>query len=298
VNAVVSLLQFAGGLRLFSLESVGGRRDVSAFVGNDGVLALALALANLICLALVLAARSPALRMVGGCGIVLYLGALALNQSITALMALAAGSFVLLALSRGRRSLIGALIVILVLVGGLLVHPTLARRAHEAVAQIRAGNWDQALSYRWGPWAAAMEMAGSRPLVGWGPGTFGAEFVAHRLGAELRLHRRLVSPFLAGSFTEAHSEYLQAAAEAGVPAGLACLGAVGALVMGVVGTIRRAPDGPARREAILVLAIFCAGATAALTWFPLQRPITAVPLLLAAGRAWRCSGREDTADAA
>jgi hypothetical protein len=28
---------------------------------------------------------------------------------------------------------------------------------------------------------------------------------------------------------------------------------------------------------------------AALTWFPLQRPVTAVPILLAAGRAWRIS---------
>lgn len=298
VNAFVSLLQFTGGLRLFSLESVGGRLDVSAFAGNDGVLALALALASVIGLALALSARSSAFRVLGGAGTVLLLGALAVNQSLTALTSLAAGSIVLVVLSLRGRSLIGAVVVVLVLAGGLLVHPTLSRRAHEAVAQIRAGHWDQALTYRGGPWAAALEMARSRPLVGWGPGTFGAEFVTHRLGAELRLHRRLVNPSLAGSYTEAHSEYLQATAEAGVPAGLACLGAVGALTVGVLRAIRRSPDGPARREAILVLAILCAGGAAALTWFPLQRPITAVPLLLAAGRAWRCAGREDGAGAA
>ena len=298
VNACVSLLQFTGGLRLFSLESVGGRRDVSAFAGNDGVLALALALATLTCLALALSARSSAVRVARGGGIVLFLGALAVNQSLTALTSLAAGSIVLVALSLRGRSLIGALAVVVVLAGGLLLHPTLSRRAHEAAAQIRAGHWDQALTYRWGPWAAAVEMARSRPLAGWGPGTFGAEFVAHRLGAELRLHRRLVNPSLAGSYTEAHSEYLQAAAEAGVPAGLACLGAVGALTVGVLRAIRRAPDDPSRHEAILVLAILCAGGAAALTWFPLQRPITAVPILLAAGRAWRCSSREDAAGAA
>jgi len=295
VNAGVSLLQFTGGLRLFLLESVGGRRDVSAFVGNDGVLALALALATLTCLALVLSARSSAVRVAGGGGIVLLFSALAVNQSLTALTSLAAGSIVLVALSLRGRSLIGALVLVLVLAGGLLVHPTVSRRAHEAVAQIRAGHWDQALTYRLGPWAAAVEMARSRPLAGWGPGTFGAEFVAHRLGAELRLHRRLVNPLLAGSYTEAHSEYLQATAEAGVPAGLACLGAMCALTVGVLRAIRRTPDDPSRRDAILVLAILCAGGTAALTWFPLQRPITAVPLLLAAGRAWRCSGREDVA---
>ncbi len=37
----------------------------------------------------------------------------------------------------------------------------------------------------------------------------------------------------------------------------------------------------------MLAALLATGAAAALTWFPLQRPITAVPLLLAAGRAWR-----------
>jgi hypothetical protein len=37
----------------------------------------------------------------------------------------------------------------------------------------------------------------------------------------------------------------------------------------------------------LLLAVLAAGAAGAATWFPLQRPITAVPLLLAAGRSWR-----------
>jgi hypothetical protein len=41
----------------------------------------------------------------------------------------------------------------------------------------------------------------------------------------------------------------------------------------------------------MLLAVLVTGAAAALTWFPLQRPVTAVPLLLAAGRAWRISGR-------
>ena len=42
-------------------------------------------------------------------------------------------------------------------------------------------------------------------------------------------------------------------------------------------------------ETAVLLAILAAGATGALTWFPLQRPVTAVPLLLAAGRAWKVS---------
>src|SRR5262249_13915477 len=53
-------------------------------------------------------------------------------------------------------------------------------------------------------------------------------------------------------------------------------------------------------EAGFLLGFLGAGAAAALTWFPMQRPVTALPLLLAAGRAWRISSphEEPAADAA
>lgn len=290
LNASVSLLQFSGSVRLFQVEAIGGRLDVSALVGNDGLLALSLALSCLICLAAVVWARTPAMRLVAGGGIVLHLAALAVNQSLTALTALATGAIALVAMSFTRRSALAAIAVGVVLAAGVMLHPTLSRRAQATLELIRAGDWDTPLSYRLGPWAAALEMTRARPLVGWGPGTFAAELVPHRLQAELRFHRRFVNPFLAGSYTEAHSEYLQAAAEGGIPAGLAALAAMGALIAGLVRGIRRAPDGLSRREAIVLLALLCAGGVSALMWFPLQRPITAVPLLLAAGRAWRVSG--------
>ena len=71
------------------------------------------------------------------------------------------------------------------------------------------------------------------------------------------------------------------------------LGACGGLLALAVATAwrRRTP------EAIVLAAVLATGAAAALTWFPLQRPITAVPLLLAAGRAWKIAAEppeEDT----
>jgi hypothetical protein len=57
-------------------------------------------------------------------------------------------------------------------------------------------------------------------------------------------------------------------------------------------TALRRMEGPRRVEAVVIAAILVAGATAALTWFPMQRPITAVPLLLAAGRGWRLAAGE------
>jgi O-antigen ligase len=126
-------------------------------------------------------------------------------------------------------------------------------------------------------------MTRERPLLGFGPGTFPAEYIPHRLAAEIRAKRRFVSPLVTSSYAEAHSEYLQVASDAGILAALAAIGAVGGLLVAIVGAAwrRRSP------EAIVLAAVLATGAAAALTWFPLQRPITAVPLLLAAGRAWK-----------
>ena len=117
-------------------------------------------------------------------------------------------------------------------------------------------------------------MARERPWLGYGPGTFGAEYVPHRLAAEIRARRRFVAPLMTSSYAEAHCDYLQVFSDAGVPAGLAVVGAV-------AGLCSRRSDAPrgARRtaEAALLFAVLAAGATGALTWFPLQRPVTAVP---------------------
>ena len=134
-------------------------------------------------------------------------------------------------------------------------------------------------------------MTRERPLLGWGPGTYGAEFVPHRLSAEIRAKRRFVNPLVTSSYSEAHSDYLQAFAEAGVPGGLAVLLSAGALAVALV---RKAADPRVNRiETAVLLGVLAAGAAAALTWFPLQRPITAVPLLLAAGRSWRVAAESE-----
>jgi O-antigen ligase len=286
VNAAVSILQGAGVYHPFALETAGSRQDTGAFAGNVGYLAIALALASIAALALLLAARRRGVRVLGGAAFALFLADLLVNRNLTALSAAVAGIAALLLVRYRRRAaipLLGALVA-----AGLLVaaYPPLRERARTDMVLLRAGDWNALVSYRGGPWAAAVEMARERPLLGFGPGVFPAEYVPHRLAAEIRARRRFLSPMLTSSYGEAHNDYLQAASDGGFPLALLSLAAVACLLSAAA---RRAWS-RADPETVLLFAVLVAGAVAALTWFPLQRPITAVPLLLAAGRAWKISG--------
>jgi O-antigen ligase len=285
-NAAVSLLQGRRLFQPFAIEVTGSRDATGAFVGNVGYLALALALAAVAAFAVALETRRPPLRWLCAAALPLFLADLVVNQNLTSLTALAAGAAALAWARLGRRAApVAAAAVLLVIAGIWLYHPA-RKRAAEAIAAGRAGNWDSVLTYRLGPWSAAVQMFRERPALGFGPGTFGAEFVPHRLKAELAARRRFVNPLVTSSYTEAHSEPLQALAEGGL-AGLAAVGATLAL-LAALGRAARA-GASARAEASLLFAVLVAGSVGALTWFPLQRPVSAIPLLLAAGRGWRLS---------
>jgi O-antigen ligase len=289
VNAAVSILQSRGLYSPFEIETVGSREATGAFVGNVGYLALLLGFTAVACLALAMTARKRVVTFLSAGGALLSGAGLLVNQNLTAISAFAAGAAALVAGARLKgRALLTVAAAVGLVAAGVLVYRPVRERVATAAAALKSGNWDRTLSYRFGPWGAALEMARSRPLLGFGPGTFGAEFVPHRLRLEARAGRRFVNPLLTSSYAEAHNDYLQPFAELGVPAGLMVLTAAGALLAGLVARLRRAKNG--RAEALLLLALLVAGATSALTWFPMQRPITGVPLLLAAGRAWRISG--------
>jgi O-antigen ligase len=287
-DAVVSILQSAGVYQPFPLVTHGDREATGAFAGNVGYLALALALAAVVAAGLALSRRNPAVRGAAGGLLLLFAAALVVNRNLTALSALAAGVAVLAVGLYGRRAVLPLAGAVLAGVLAVSLYPPMRTRAAEVRRAVRTGEWDALLSYRTGAWLAALRMARERPLTGWGPGTFGAEFVHHRLDAEIAVRRRLTTPLATSTYGEAHDDYLQPFAEEGAPAAIAMIVAA-ALV--VAATARRAASLPAaspgRTEAVLLLGFLAAGATAALTWFPLQRPITALPLLLALGRAWR-----------
>jgi hypothetical protein len=117
------------------------------------------------------------------------------------------------------------------------------------------------------------------------------------LRAEIFWSRRLVNPQLNSFYAQAHCEYLQALAGAGIPAGLAADAAFAILLIGLVRKRGPQPE-PLRAEAQVISSILLAGSIAALGWSPLQEPALAVPMLLAAGRGWRVLGEAGHGDPA
>ncbi|MEO8347314.1 MAG: O-antigen ligase family protein, partial [Acidobacteriota bacterium] len=250
VNAGVSLLQ-SRGIQPFRLQTFGARNETGALAGNVGYLALSVALAAVISLGIALASTRPLPRVLAGAALLLFLATLLVNRNLTAVLSLAAGGFVLLFTLFGRRALLPISGVLAALLIAVVLYPPLTAQTREAVRLVRAGEWDRLTTYRLGAWAAAAEMTRERPLFGWGPGTYGAEFVPHRLNAEIRSRRRYVNPLVTSSYSEAHSDYIQAFAETGIPGGITAMLSAGALT---VALLRKAaqPRGNSLETAVLL----------------------------------------------
>lgn len=285
VNAVASLLQAAGALSLFDVSRISGRSNTGAFVGNEGYLSLVAALALPFAAGAVASSRGRA-RLAAGAALALAVATVLANGSLTGLVASAVGALVFLwsgLPGSARRTTIAAG---LLLAAAAPLVPSVRLRLSEVAFQVSTGNADALFSYRGGPWAAAAEMVRERPLLGFGPGAYESRFVPSRLAAERRLGRPLTTVTEAGSYAEAHSDVLQVPAEIGLPA----TGAFAASLALLLAALRRRVGRAGGVEAAVLLAVLAAGLVAALTWFPLQRAVTAAPLLLAAGRAVRiCS---------
>lgn len=289
VNAAASLLQAAGALTLFDVSRISGRSNTGAFVGNEGYLSLVAALAIPVAAGAVAAARGRA-RLGAGAALALALAAVLANRSLTGLAAMAAGLLVFLWAGLSGRTRRITIAGCLILAATLPFVPSVRLRLSEVVVQVRTGNADALISYRGGPWAAAAEMIRERPVLGYGPGAFESRFVPSRLAAERRLGRPLTTLTEAGSYAEAHSDVLQLPAEIGLPAAGAFAASLALLLAALLRRARRAEG----VEAAVLLAVLATGLVAALTWFPLQRAVTAAPLLLAVGRTLRLCSRERT----
>lgn len=280
INALLSLLQ-AGGFELpIELARLGGRYPTGALLGNEGYVALACAFALPACLAIALSQRGSTRLMAGLLG-TLCIATIAANAQLTAAIAAGAGAITVLALQLQRAAALRTALLIGALGLVTLALPALRDLTWQRLPGLDAATLQQATTYRLGAWLAAERQWQAHPWLGAGPGSYAADSQRARLAAEVALRTRLTPPPTGTHFAQAHNDYLQLAAEAGLPTTLAALAALGLLLHALL------PLGSRCVEARALAGVLLAGAVAALAWFPLQVPLLAMLLLLAAGRAWR-----------
>lgn len=283
LNAILVLL---AALKIYSPVAVVGEFENAALgglVGNPGHLSIGLSLAAVAALP-GLTAAGAARRLAAGTLILLAAAGMLATQTLTGLLAALAGIIAFAVMRLRRRAWPLVAFVPVLILAAVLVRPVRWRLSQMSEAA-RRGDWNRVLTARGAPWLAAVEMIREHPLRGIGIGNFGSEFVPARLSAEARRHRRLVLPGMrTNSFSQAHNDYLDLAAAIGLPFATLTLGG---LFLVAAGLIRRSAGS---LEAAGAAAVLAAGAVAALTWFPLQIPVSALWLLLALGRGFRLMG--------
>lgn len=288
LNALVVVGQALGVWQPYAVEQLGGRANLGALIGNEGALAQLLALIGAALLPVALSRARPSWRLATALLVLLLVGAIVVCRNLTALATLlvAAAGLALLRLRRHRLLTVACAALAGTVLMGL--HAPLALRLYELGRDAAAADYNRVLSNRLAPWAAALEMARTRPWLGHGPGRFGALYAPHRMQAEVRLRQRVFVPgHRQTSYAQAHQEYLQVAAEAGWPAAVLVLLAVGWLLSALLVRLRAHPE---HLELAVLTSLLLAVAVSALVWFPMQAPASALPALLAVGRAWRLLG--------
>ncbi|MEO7326418.1 MAG: O-antigen ligase family protein [Dokdonella sp.] len=283
VNICISLAQGVGVALPIPVVQMGGRFPTGALLGNEAYVTLAAAFAAAACTAFVLNTRRALHRWLA-----LVLGASCIavivdNRQLTSAIALTAAVIAVVAIRMRQRWIVWFGASVLLIAIATVVIPPVRALTWSRVPGVDVETYQRLTTYRLAAWAAAEDMVRTRPLLGYGPGTYASEAQTHRLAAEMRVHERLRPPPNASAFVYAHQEYLQLAAEAGIPTALAFLGAFGVLLGGLLRKVRS----PGPVEPLALFGILVAGAVSALAWFPLQIPFTAIVLLMAIGRAFR-----------
>lgn len=287
--SLIGILQYHGLWRPFAFLGLSGgeRLAITSLAGNPGDLGAYLTLPCLI------AQWRMAEKGRGGAwkgdpgfwayaaALLLCLYGLALTQTLAALAAVGAGSLAFWAfvLPRRRVLLLAAAGAGLGLALAFGVAP-LRERLLAKLDLVQRGAWNEVFSGRFDGWQAALWMTGEHPLAGVGHGAYRPEFVPAKLalldrGREFSAYQAQIV------FANAHNEFLEVAADLGLP-GLAALG-WGLWVL--LGRLRRraGAEGEGGGGAPAASALAWAGCAAlfvlALAYFPFRVALVAYPAL-------------------
>jgi O-antigen ligase len=281
--ALVAGLQFHGLQPFqFAAGAEGFRHDLTSLAGNPGDLGMYLVVPLLLVQARLAALGRRGRRWPWVVILALLVYALAVSQTLTALLAALLSSLLFWTLqARVKRvAVVASAIVALAVVAVVSIGP-LRERVENKVGEARRGEINALLTGRLDGWRAAWWMFRQHPLTGVGQGAYRSEFAAAKLALVsegVSFYQRHRYPM----FVNAHNEVLEVAAEWGIPGLLVLLGAG----IAVSGALRRSrpPAGGDRGHEPVDQALSWSGLGAlllvALFNFPFRLGLTSFPALL------------------
>lgn len=282
---LLSLLQFVGFRLPLHIDQIGGRYATGALLGNEGYVALVAALTGAAGFAWLTSAWPNRRFMAWPVSLLLLSCAtIAMNRQLTAALALLTAAATILALRWNAHKLVLVVACAALLASTTALVPALRSVTWGAIPGMDASAYQRVTTYRLGAWAAAEEMVRHHPWLGSGPGSFAVESTTRRLDAEIRYGTRLLQP-TGATFVAAHQDWLQLAAEAGVPVAALVFIAYVTLLWRLMSPLRQ--DTRHNLQRIGTAAVLVAAGVAALGWFPMQIPLIALVVAFAAGRGWR-----------
>ncbi len=262
-----------------------GWRVFSTFF-NPGFLSGFLVITIPITLAVLAKVKERALTLGLGFATLLQVVTVVLTGARAGLLALSVALFVFGVLTLSGRALdrkgwarVGIALVVAIGLAGALGRPT-SRRVQNTSGE------GHSFAFRVYTWRGTEQMALARPLTGFGPGTFEAAYYPYSIAGYTRL---------------AHSNYLQAAAECGIPAAMFLMGGWVLLVShGALTIMRRKIE--SSQSAFMAAAVSACAASAVRGIFdsdwwclPILLGVSAVTGIVVS-RLW--TGRELTSDKA
>jgi len=288
--ALVAVLQNHGLYQPFPLETASASRlSLTSLAGSPFDLATFLVFPILIAQGALARADLGRRRWAWAALLALCLYAVALTQTLSAVLAIGLGSVCLWLQVAARRRLLALAAAAAVSAAALLaVARPLRLRVEQKLEQVRGGDLNDALTGRLDGWRTAWWMFERRPITGVGQGAFRAEFAAARLALVergVRFYRSQQQPF----FENPHSDLLAVAAGWGLIGVLALLGALALFARAGICAWRalRAGDRSQRVDAAVASAIVVATALETTATFPLHLALIAYPFLLLVAAVFR-----------
>jgi O-antigen ligase len=265
INAAIGLLQSTGIWYPWAVDPrIPERLRTTGLIGNPNELGTYLVVPAIAAIAAAVVWRQQ--KWLYAVAVLLLVG-VASAQSVTPVLAVAAGLFAMTVAGGTKFLRLAALGAALALVLVAAVHPGSRQRFVSLFTNVSSGSLPEITSFRVLPAAAALEMFRERPLAGVGPGSFSAMYMTEKLKAE-EAHPQWIRP-RSSMFAQVHNDHLQVLAETGLPGSLLFLGAL-ALLASISFRTPALPDERMRFARLFAFPAALTFAVLALAQFPMQ----------------------------